>query len=225
MLNRQARSDSELGDFLVRMGLIDHGELRAMLALQAELRSAHKGSIPGLVMRRFRLGRLLVDSGVIDAPTLNGALARGRRTRRRLGESLVASAALSTLAPAPAAAGDTAHLHIIATVLARASIEAHALPHDVAVTQADIDRGYIELEPVEIGVQSNHPGGVRVGFVAASSRLSAVDVEGGGSTIFLAQSARGLQRQRVSVRLRLRLAPGVLPGTIASPVSVFLTPA
>lgn len=250
LLNRQVKQDVRLGEFLVRMGLIDGGELRAMLSIQAELRAAHRGSVRGLVAQRFRLGRLLVDSGVIDEATLADALARSRQTGRRLGESLVeagaistdvlerflvrqrrltkvalASLALSTLNPAPAAAGETTHLNVVATVLARASIESQRLPREVAVTQQDIERGYVELDPVEIGVQSNHPSGVRVGFAANSARLSAVDVEGGGSTLLVPQQGRGLQRQKVSVRLRLKLAPGALPGSIAFPVSIFLTPA
>jgi len=231
------------------MGLIDGAELRAMLSLQAELRAAG-GGIRALAAHRFRLGRLLVDSGVIDEATLNDALARSRRTGRRLGESLVeagalstqvlervlarqrrltkiaiASAALATLNPAPAAAGDTAHVSVVATVLARAAIESQRLPRDVAITQQDIERGYVDLEPVEIGVQSNHPSGVRLGFAANSAQLSSVDVDGGGSMLLVAQQARGLQRQKVSVRLRLRLAPGAMPGSIAFPVSVYLTPA
>jgi hypothetical protein len=250
LLQRRSKDDSRLGEFLVRMGLIDEAELRAMLSLQAELRAANGGGIRALVAHRFRLGRLLVDSGVIDETTLNEALARSRRTGRRLGESLVdagalstqalervlarqrrltrvaiASAALSTLNPAPAAAGDAAQVNVVATVLARASIESNRLPRDVAVTEQDIERGYVELEAVEIGVQSNHPNGVMVGFVATSAQLSSVDVEGGGSALRLAQPAPGLQRQRVSVRLRLRLAPSAVPGTIAFPVSVYLTPA
>lgn len=249
LLNRQSRSDGRLGDMLVRMGLIDEAELRAMLSLQSELRAARRG-IRALAAHRFRLGRLLVDSGVIDEATLNEALARSRRTGRRLGESLVeagaistqvlervlarqrrltkvavASAALSALTPAPAAAGDTTHVSVVATVLARASIESQRLPRDVAVTQQDVERGYVDLDPVEIGVQSNHPSGVRLGFAANSAQLSSVDIEGGGSMLVLAQQARGLQRQKVSVRLRLRLAPGAVPGTIAFPVSVYLTPA
>ena len=254
LLYRQGKRDSRLGEFLVRIGLIDKAELRAMLALQSELRAAHKGGIGarvrGMVAQRFRLGRLLVESGVIDEATLNDALAHSQRTGRRLGESLVeagaistpvlerflarqrrltnvavASAALSALTPAPASAGDTAHIQVVATVLARASIESQSLPTDVAITQQDIERGYVDLESVEIGVRSNNPNGVRVGFVAASAQLSTVDVEGGGSTVFLAQNGRGLQRQKVSVRLRLRLAPSAVPGTIAYPVSVFLAPA
>ena len=221
-MDTQVKHDCRLGELLVGMGLIDEAELRAMLALQAELRAHHRSRMPGMADKRFRLGTLLVDSGVIDQQVLDDVLTR---RQRMLAKAALASAALSTLAPAPASAGDTTQVNVVATVLTRASIESQQLPRDLAISQQDVERGYVDLEPVEIGVQSNNPAGVRLGFVAASAQLSAVDVEGGGSTLFLAQPGRGLQRQRVSVRLRLRLAPGAVPGNIAYPVSVFLTPA
>lgn len=213
--------DCRLGELLVRLGLIDETELRAMLSLQAELRAHHRSRLPSVVDKRFRLGTLLVQSGVIDEQALEDVLAR---RQRMLAQAALASAALSALAPA-AAAGDTAHVNVVATVLARTSIELQQLPRDVSVTEQDVARGYIDVESVEIGVQSNNPSGVRIAFVATSPQFAAVDVEGGGSTVFLAQSARGLQRQKISVRLRLRLAPGAVPGAIAYPVSVFLAPA
>lgn len=213
--------DCRLGELLVRLGLIDDTELRAMLSLQAELRAHHRSRLPGVADKRFRLGALLVQSGVVDEQALEDVLAR---RQRMLAQAALASAALSVLAPA-AAAGDTAHVNVVATVLTRTSIEFQQLPSDVSVTEQDVARGYIDVESIEIGVQSNNPAGVRIAFVATSPQFAAVDVEGGGSTVFLAQPARGLQRQKISVRLRLRLVPGAAPGTIAYPVSVFLAPA
>jgi hypothetical protein len=233
------------------MGVIDAAELRAMQSLQAELRAAHGARMSEILRQRFRLGRLLVDSGVIDEATLQAALASSRRSGRKLGEALVeagaisaevlqrfldrqrrlttvalAGAALSTIAPLPAAAGDRATVQVAATVLARASIDSQRLPREVAVSAADIERGYVDLqEPVEIGVQSNHPGGVVVSFVANSARLAQVQVQGAGPSVFVGQRDRGLQRRTLSVKLRLKLAPDAVPGNIAFPVSVFIAPA
>ena len=214
--------DCRLGELLVRMGLIDETELRAMLSLQSELRAHHRSRLPGIADKRFRLGTLLVESGVIDEQVLEDVLAR---RQRRLAKAALAGAALSALTPAAAGAADTAHVSVVATVLTRASIESQELPRDVTISEPDLARGYIDLEPVEIGVQSNNPAGVRLRFVAKSAQFAAVDVEGGGATLFLVQPGRGLQRQKVSVRLRLRLAPGAAAGTVAYPVSVVLAPA
>lgn len=214
--------DCRLGELLVGMGLIDEGELRAMLSLQAELRAHHRSRLPALADKRFRLGALLVESGVIDEQVLEDVLAR---RQRMLAKAALASAALSAFTPAAAAGGETAHVSVVATVLTRASIESQELPSDVTIGEQDVERGYIDLDPVAIGVRSNNPGGVRLRFVATSPQFSAVDVEGGGATLFLLQPGRGLQRQNVSVRLRLMLAPGAAPGRIAYPVSVSLAPA
>lgn len=218
-MHKQAK-DCRLGALLVGMGVIDETELRAMLSLQAQLRAHHPSCLPGIVDKRFRLGALLVKSGIIDEKVLEDAMAR---RNRMLAQAALASAALSAVMPA-ATAGDTTHVSVAATVLARAAIESAELPGDVAITQQDLERGYIDLDPVLIGLQSNHPAGVRLRFEAASAQFDSVQVEGGGPTLFLLQPGRGLQRQRVLVRLRLRLAPGAAPGRIASPVSVVLAP-
>lgn len=82
-LDRRAQ-DLRLGELLLEMGLIDAGELRAMLALQAALRLARGDRAPGIV-KRFRLGRLLVDSGILEEATLKQVLRhmRGAGWRQR----------------------------------------------------------------------------------------------------------------------------------------------
>ena len=219
-MHKQAK-DCRLGELLVGMRLIDETELRAMLSLQAQLRAHHPSCLPGILDKRFRLGALLVASGIIEEQVLEDAMAR---RNRMLAQAALASAALSAVMPA-ATAGGTTHVSVVATVLTRASIESAELPSDVTIRQQDLERGYIDLDPVVIGVQSNHPAGVRLRFEATSAQFATVHVEGGGPTLFLLQPGRGLQRQRVSVRLRLMLAPGAAPGTIASPLSVVLAPA
>lgn len=69
--------DLRLGELLLETGLIDAGELRAMLSLQADLRRA-RGARGAGVVKRFRLGRLLLDSGILDEAALKLALARLR---------------------------------------------------------------------------------------------------------------------------------------------------
>lgn len=70
--------DSRLGELLVRMGLIDELELRGMLALQAELRAHHRRRLSRTVDKRFRLGVLLVQSGVIEKGVVEALVARRR---------------------------------------------------------------------------------------------------------------------------------------------------
>lgn len=243
---RRAAKDSRLGEHLVKMGVIDATELRAMLSVQSELRAAHSGGAAfQLLSRRFRLGRLLVEAGLIDEATLNLALAQSRRTGRRLGEALVEAGAISgevlqrTLdhqrhlmaialfgvafsSPTVGSAADSARVQVVASVMARASIESQRLPTEVLVSAADVARGYVDIaDPVEIGIRSNQA--VMLGFSANSPEVAGVDVKAGST--YVAQRERGLRAQTVSFQLRLKLAPGTQPGRIAFPVSVSLTPA
>lgn len=220
---------------LVRLGLIDASDLRAVLAPQAD----------------FRLGRLLVDCGAVDESALQRALEHSRKTGHRLGESLVeaglASAelvdamlarqrrltrlalvvsALSALSPAPAVAGDTVRVQVVATVLARASLDTRRMPQEVTVSADDVARGYVEPPaPVEIAVQTNHPNGVLVRFAGNGAQIAAVEVDGAGTVVRVAAEGRGMQKRELRVRLRLHLAPGTVAGKIAFPVSVSMTPA
>lgn len=200
----EGSSDLRLGEALVRMGLIDHDELRAMLSLQKELRRANGDIKADVVAERFRLGRLLVDSGVIDAATLEEALARSRRTGRRLGETLIEAGAISgdvlqryldrqrrltamalagvalwSAAPAPAEAGEPASVQISATVLSHASIDALRLPQEVVISEQDVARGYVELdEPLQVELRTNHPAGVVLWLSLNSERFAGVHASG-----------------------------------------------
>jgi len=259
-LKRDGGNDLRLGEALVGMGLIDREELRAMLSLQKELRRANGDAAANVVAERFRIGRLLVDSGVIDAATLEEALARSRRTGRRLGETLVEAGAISgdvlqrhldrqrrltamaltglalwSASPAPAEAGEPANVHISATVLTHASIEAQRLPHEVVISSEDVARGYVELdEPLQVDLRTNHPSGVVLWLALNSPRFTAVHASGfergaplssGGVAVLVPQGERGLRARTVSLKVRLTLAPDAAPGTVDFPVTVSLAPA
>jgi hypothetical protein len=237
------QSDTRLGNELVRMGVIDATELRAMLSIQSELRAVHRRAVLGPLSRRFRLGRLLVESGIIDQATLDKALIESRRSGRRLGEALVHAGAISTevlnrslerqrrlmavalssvaLSASPTTkAADTATVRVVASVSASASIESQRLPSEVVVSAEDLARGFVEV-PVEIGVRSNHA--VMLGFSTNSPDVARIDVTSGNP--YVAQAERGMRSKSASFHLRLRLAPGAQPGRIAFPISVSLTPA
>lgn len=225
------------------MGAIDTVELRAMLSVQAELRAERASGRLETLAKRFRLGKLLVESGIIDEPTLGAALALSRRTGRRLGETLVCAGAissevlqrtlerqrrlmaiaLSSMAlsnPMMAAAADTTQIRVSASVMARATIETQRLPTELLVSAEDVARGFVDV-PVEIGVRSNHA--LVVGFSSNAREVAGVAVSAGSA--FVPQTERGMRAHTVSVRVRLKLAPQAQPGRIALPLTVCLTPA
>lgn len=184
---------------------------------QARPRQAHDSPLHAAVAERLRLGRLLVDSGVIDEATLQAALASSRASGRKLGEALVEGGAISTevlarflrrqrrltalamaslalfsALPDAACAGDRASVHIGATVLPHASIDVRSLPRELAISAQDVANGYVDVEPpVEIGVRSNHAAGVRLSVDVGSSQLAAAHVRAAEGALALGQG-RGI---------------------------------
>ena len=231
----------------VLRGLV--ADLRAILRLHAQWR-AERGPLAEVAARRFRLGRLLVDSGAVDESAITQALERGRRSGKRLGESLVeagvvstqmveamlarqrrltrlalAIAALSSFSPLSTAAGHRVTVTVTAAVQAYTSIESQNLPSEVMISPDDVSRGYVDLQrPVEIAVRTNDPGGAQLQFAANVAEVAGVDVDGVGATVRVTKQGRGLQRQQLRVRLRLLLRPDAMPGKVVFPVSVGVTP-
>ena len=210
-LGLQASRDARLGEVLVEMGLIDRVELNAVLALQKELREAPDSVAP---QDRLRLGRLLLDAGVIDERTLEQAVARHRASGRRLGETLVQAGAISrqtldaflarqrrlvavamaglavvgAAAPAPVDAAGSHRIDIQATVVRHATISGLRAPQSLSVTPEDVERGYLDLDqPVEVNIRSNDAQGLVLGISLNSPLLETVDVREAGG----AQAGRG----------------------------------
>jgi hypothetical protein len=253
-LRRQADEGARLGEVLVAMGRLEPDELPVLLRLQAELREGadepkvgerlrlgrlllEAGALDAATLERAlatsrrtgrRIGETLLEAGAISASVLQRFLER----QRRLAAVAVAGVALSGAFSAPAAASERARVDIVASVQARALIDRQRLPQSVVVSAEDVRRGYIDLEqPVEVGIRTNYAAGVRLDLSLNSSSLQAVDVreaQGGevrAAGVFVPQPERGLRAHTVSLKLRLRLAPDALPGTIAHPLTVSLTPA
>lgn len=256
-LGLQAARDARLGELLVELGLIDRVELEAILLLQRDLRTAPEHVV---AQDRLRLGRLLLDAGVIDERTLNEALTRHRASGRRLGETLVETGAISrqtleqflhrqrrlvavgmaglavvgAAATPDAQAGGTHAIGVSATVLRHAAISAVRAPAEVRVTQADVERGYVEVDqPVELDVRTNDAQGVVVGFSVNVPQVAGVElagepgrvrVNGASGLLHVLKEGRGLVTQTVRLQARLLLSPGVAPGVMAWPVALFIAP-
>lgn len=226
-------------------------------SVSERLGALREGPLPA-AGERLRLGQMLVQAGVIDERTLERAIARQRATGLKLGEALVQAGAISPdtlqaflarqhrlvgvavaaatlfagVAPGPAIAAGSHQVNIQATVLRHAAISALRMPHSVQITQADAERGYVELaEPVEVELRSNDAHGLMLDFAVNSPQLRAVAVQAtegaelrSGGQVFVPKVERGLRTQSVSLRLRLVLAPDAAPGTIAHPFAVSLSP-
>lgn len=253
-LCRQAQYGARLGEVLVAMGRLEPDELPALLGLQADLREGagepqvserlrlgrllvDAGALDAATLEEAlgrsrrtgrRIGETLIEAGIISGSVLQRFLER----QRRLAAVAVAGVALAGALSAPAAAGDRARVEIQASVQTRALIDRQRLPQAVVISAEDVQRGYVDLEqPVEIGIRTNHAAGVLLDLSRNASEVQSVDVREaqGGEVrafgVFVPQPERGLRAHTVSLKVRLKLAPGAVPGTIAWPFSVSLSPA
>ena len=159
------------------------------------------------------------------------------RGRAAPGRSLLAALAIACVmaaAPeAPAAQPSAARLTISATVRPWHRVELAGGPSTVQVTEADIQRGYVDLlEPTRLLVLSNARNMYRFEVLIDSGLARAVDLMvrnetyalgAGGGGILLQGTVRSPARDDFEVRYRLHLADGVRPGTYAWQPAVSLT--
>jgi type IV pilus assembly protein PilB len=86
-LLQQERSGEPLGEILVRQGAISVAVREGALGFQRTLSSPFR--------ERFRLGRMLLEAGIVDPVTLEAAIRRQRGARVKLGDALLEMGAVS----------------------------------------------------------------------------------------------------------------------------------
>ena len=86
-LLQQERTGESLGELLVRQGAISTAVREGALGFQRSLSSP--------LRERFRLGRMLLESSVVDAITLEAAIRRQRGAGVKLGDALLEMGAIT----------------------------------------------------------------------------------------------------------------------------------
>jgi len=86
-LLQQERTGEPLGEILVRQGVISVAVREGALGFQRTLSSP--------LRERFRLGRLLLEAGIVDPVTLEAAIRRQRGARVKLGDALLEMGAVT----------------------------------------------------------------------------------------------------------------------------------
>lgn len=246
-------SEEQLGDILIRQGVLTPSQLSGALNFQKRLH-AHRSD-------RYRLGQMMVASGHISEDTLAEAVERQKVTGGRLGETLLesgaitnsalrnalaqqrrfisaATAALSFLMAAGMpnqAAGATTKLQVSARILTHVAVRSMKIPTQVSITPADVAQGYVDIEsPIEMEVVTNSAGGVLVGIslnasaftgAIASGQFGTMRLTPGTPELVVGNRGQGMRTESLSMRLRIELARNAEPGVIAMPVSLFLSPA
>jgi len=192
-LREQRNTGEKLGEVLVRLRLLQAGELDAVLAFQRH----QCGDAPASA--KLRLGELLVVTGQVTRDQLEDVLNRQKFSKKKIGDllieagyvkphqvaqglklqqklvtaALVAALSLSNAFAAREAQAGTvvasAKISITATVREHTSLQVLAQAHELVVTNADIARGYVEVpSATRINVKSNNPAGYLLAFEAVS---------------------------------------------------------
>ena len=119
------------------------------------------------------------------------------------------------------------------TVRAVANMEIQSAPHELTVSSADLERGFIDVvQPTQLIVRSNSPNGFALDVMTvASPMVSSMVVEGLNSDLALgAEGGTVVQRWEhpqavnLSLRFRFALAPGLQPGEYPWPLRLRVRP-
>ncbi|HEY0801181.1 MAG TPA: hypothetical protein VGD54_10070 [Steroidobacteraceae bacterium] len=123
-------------------------------------------------------------------------------------------------------------LSVSATVRAVANIELQSVPTGLAISSADLRRGFVDVtQPTQVTVRSNSPNGFALEVLTVAPVLSSMIVEGLNSDLELgAEGGTVVQRWQkpqivnLSLKFKFALAPGLVAGNYPWPVRLAVRP-
>ena len=146
--------------------------------------------------------------------------------KRRLVPSLAAMALIASLA---AEGGSSTTMRVSATILPYVKMTSLAHPPALEVTDADVARGYVDLESASsVSLLTNSPQGAFLGAQANPATVSqvALRIDGRNADADRAHvPIPALARTTVRIGYRLYLQPGVAPGRHPWPVALSVSKA
>lgn len=252
-LDEQKKTGEKLGEVLVRLGYLNERELDIALSFQSRL---GKGAGPSCLS----LGELLVSAGYITYEHLNDALKSQRDSGKKLGEvlieaghaqpkhiehglriqeRLVAAALIAALSLAPVAEASASQssrqamstqIQVTARVLARASLHVLRQQTELVVTDADIKRGYLDVNAGSlIEIKNNSRSGVNVTFETRGLPFKEALVSGFGREVAIGPNGGIVTHQLtgtnvVAFSYRFVFDEYSQAGTYAWPLSISVSP-
>lgn len=142
--------------------------------------------------------------------------------------------ALIVAASATAAGARDVHsdFSVNVTVRAMANIEMQSAPTGLAISPADLQRGFIDVvQPTQFTVRSNSPNGFALEVLTVAPMLSSMLVEGLNSDLALGADGGTIvqrwqrpQAVNLSLKFRFALAPGLVAGNYPWPVRLTVRP-
>lgn len=144
----------------------------------------------------------------------------------------VIAVAVAFLAAIPAAAEPrSTSMNVSVRVVARAVLGVDEQPASIVITDADIDRGYVDVtEPIVLRVRTNNPAGYLLRAEKLDPAFTAIDLSMTGASMMVRDEEAWLHRpysrsaEVLTIRARLYLAPGSRPRVASLPVTFSATP-
>ncbi|HSQ77391.1 MAG TPA: hypothetical protein VLN91_00730, partial [Nitrospirota bacterium] len=246
------RTEEKIGQTLVRLGMATQHEIDTALEIQKTQDKGPKAPT------RLRLGELLIAARYITREQLEDALRRQKITKKKLGEvlveggivdakviawgirlqemltraALIAALSLATMpAAAVAEAGSVSTtLHVSAVVLPRADLHIIKQPTELVLTDADVRRGYVEIDAASmLELKSNSRAGCLLSFAANGFPFEEASVNVMGRVVVLGPggglvTVPVIGRTTVALDYRFVLGKGTKPGTYEWPFSLSVSP-
>lgn len=142
--------------------------------------------------------------------------------------------ALLALAGPAAAEGGKAKLEVSATIAKHASLKILSRPPVIVVTQADLERGYVDAPvPAQLAVRSNSQAGYLLVFEGHADFVRQTRVTGLGNELQFgpagggvpqAAAGRGMASRTLDLGFRFLLSESARAGTHAWPLQVSVVP-
>ena len=251
-LDEQKKTGEKIGEVLVRLGLFTQTEIDIALSFQSR---QYEGKVSCL-----SLGELLLSAGYITPNHLKDALERQRGSDKKLGEvlveagyakqhhiehglrmqeRLVAAALIAALSLAPiegAVAAQTStqvmstQIPVTARVLARASLHVLRQPSEIVITNADIRRGYLDVNAGSlVEIKNNSRAGVNMTFETSGLPFKEALVSGFGREVALGPNGGIITQQIIGTSIlalnyRFVFDESSQAGTYAWPLSITVNP-
>ena len=138
--------------------------------------------------------------------------------------ALVLAAVFAT-APAVLGESPSARMNVSVQVVARAAVTVDSVP-EIEITAADLARGYVDVaQPLQFRVRTNSRAGCLLQVTRLDESFSAVELSFGNTLMTVAHESWIVRPyvpggESVSASVRVRLAPGAMPGRHPLPLAL-----
>lgn len=254
-LDEQKKTGEKLGESLVRLGFLDQSQIDVTLSFQSRLGErkipsclmlgellisagyiTHEQLEDGLKRQHEsgsgkKIGEVLVEAGYAKQRHIDHGL--------RIQEKLVAAALIAALSLAPISAAVAAQsskqvmstqISVTARVLARASMHVLRQTAEIVVTDADIKKGYLDVNVGSLlEIKNNSRAGVNMNFETHGLPFKEALVSGFGREVALGPNGGIITHQIigtsvVALNYRFVFDESSQAGTYAWPLSISVNP-